>query len=511
MGAPALKDAAALVTREVPGTLVGKQLGHYQLLSFIGAGGMGEVYAARDTRIGRKVAVILLPAALARDADRLRRFEQEVRAVGMLNHPNILTIHDVGTHEGAPYLVSELLEGETLRERLKREALPLPKAMDIALQITRGLAAAHDQGLVHRDLKLENLFINKDGRVKILDFGLAKLSQSQSNGANANEQVLPAIASNPGMVMGTVGYMSPEQLHGQVVDCRADIFAFGVILYEMLVGERPFLGVSAAETMSAILTQDAPELPASLSAQAPGLARLIHRCLEKQVQQRFQSASDLGFALEALTRPVFSPSGASHAAVSPDSGASANQSALTLRFEPRPDKPRVSRMNWLGWAGWIMAGLFIMATIGLSVGYFRHPPVSPRVVPFTSIPGQKSNPVFSPDGNQIAFIWEGGESAQRGVYVKVIGEGPPLRVASNPGFQLAWSPDGRSIAFDRSGKDGGIFTVPATGGPERRLTELGGQFAWSPIKKLSPLPLTVLRKILPASSCLHWKQEQRES
>jgi serine/threonine protein kinase/Tol biopolymer transport system component len=483
MGSPALRDAATLVTSEVPGTLVGKQLGHYQLISFIGAGGMGEVYAARDTRIGRKVAVKLLPSAVARDADRLRRFEQEVRAVGMLNHPNILTIHDVGTHEGAPYLVSELLEGETLRERLKNEALPLSKAMDIALQITRGLAAAHDQGLVHRDLKPENLFIiqdGRDGRVKILDFGLAKLSQSRTSGANANEPVSPAVATNPGMVMGTVSYMAPEQLHGEAVDCRADIFAFGVILYEMLAGERPFRGVSTAETMSAIITRDAPDLPAAISAQAPGLARLIHRCLEKQVQHRFQSASDLGFALEALTMSVLSSSGAAQADVA---DAAASQIAPTPRLKPDVGKPSVRRMNWLGWAGWVMAGVFLIATVGLSVSYLRHPPVSPRVVPFTSVPGQKSSPVFSPDGNQIAFIWDGGESAQRGVYVKLIGEGAPLRVASNPGFQLAWSPGGRSIAFDRMGNDGGIFAVPATGGPERRLTELSGPFAWSPDQK----------------------------
>lgn len=489
MGAPALKDAAALVTKEVPGTLVGKQLGHYQLLTFIGAGGMGEVYAARDTRIGRKVAVKLLPATVARDVDRLRRFEQEARAVGMLNHPNILTIHDVGTHEGAPYLVSELLEGETLRERLKNGALPLHKAVDIALQITRGLAAAHDQGLVHRDLKPENLFLiqgwhngqaGQDGRVKILDFGLAKLSQNKSSGADANGPAAPAVATNPGMVMGTVAYMSPEQLRGEAVDFRADIFAFGVILYEMLAGERPFRGVSAAETMSAILTQDAPELPAPLSGQTPGVARLIHRCLEKQAQRRFQSASDLTFALETLTMSVLSSSGASQAAAL---DAATSQSAATLRIEPRVDKLHAGQMNWLGWAGWIMAGVFMIATIGLSVGYFRRPPASSRVVPFTSFPGQKSSPVFSPDGNQIAFIWEGGESAQRGVYVKVIGEGTPLRVASNPGFQLAWSPDGRSIAFDRMDNDGGIFTVPMTGGPERRLTELSGPFAWSPDQK----------------------------
>lgn len=478
MDAPALKDAATLVTGATPGTLVGKQLGHYQLISFIGAGGMGEVYAARDTRIGRKVAVKLLPAAIARDADRLRRFEQETRAVGMLNHPNILTIHDVGTHEGAPYLVSELLEGETLRERLKNGALSLPQAVVIALQITSGLAAAHDQGLVHRDLKPENLFIIQDGRcgrVKILDFGLAKLSQSRSNGANANGPALHAVATNPGVVMGTIGYMSPEQLRGAEMDGRADIFAFGVILYEMLAGERPFRGVSTADTMSAILTQDAPELPGPLAAQAPGLARLIYRCLEKRAQQRFQSVSDLTFALETLTMPFLGSSGAARAA-GPDSAVS--KSALTLRF-----KPSVSRMNWLGWTGWVMAGLFMLATIGLSVNFLRRAPVSPRVVPSTSFPGQKSSPVFSPDGNQIAFIWDGGEGAERGVYVKVIGEGAPLRVTSKPGFQVAWSPDGRSIAFDRIGKDGGIYTAPATGGPERRLTELSGSFAWSPDQK----------------------------
>lgn len=483
MGAPALKDAAALVTREVPGTLVGKQLGHYQLLSFIGAGGMGEVYAARDTRIGRKVAIKLLPATVARDTDRLRRFEQEARAVGMLNHPNILTIHDVGTYEGAPYLVTELLKGETLRELLKNGPLSLPQAMVIAVQITRGLAAAHEQGLVHRDLKPENLFIIQDsryGRVKILDFGLAKFSQNPSNGLNANELSLPAVATNPGMVMGTVGYMSPEQLRGETVDGRADIFAFGVILYEMLTGERPFRGVSTADTISAILTQDVPELPAALSAQAPDLARLIHRCMEKQAQRRFQTASDLTFAFETLTRSALNSSGISQAAT-PDGVT--NQSAQTLRFNPSANQPHTGRMNWLGWAGWIMAGVFMITTIGLSVGYFRRPPASSRVVPFTSFPGQKSSPVFSPDGNQIAFIWEGGESAQRGVYVKVIGEGTPLRVASNPGFQLAWSPDGRTIAFDRMGNDGGIFTVPTTGGPERRLSELSGPFAWSPDQK----------------------------
>lgn len=291
--------------------------------------------------------------------------------------------------------------------------------------------------------------------------------------------------------MGTVGYMAPEQLRGAEADHRADIFAFGVILYEILTGERPFCGNSMADTMSAILTQEAPQLPAPLSVQAPGLARLVHRCLEKQVSQRFQSASDLSFALEALTLPLLNSSGASQASASQTaaSDARARRSAPLQRLWRG-----VAQMNWLGWAGWVIAGMLLIPVSLKSRGYFQRPGppspplrrqlINPRVVPFTSFPGQKSSPVFSPDGNQIAFIWDGGDGArERGVYVKVIGEAAPLQVASNPGSQLAWSPDGRSVAFDRPGKDGGIFTVPATGGPERRLTELSGSFAWAPNQK----------------------------
>jgi eukaryotic-like serine/threonine-protein kinase len=227
--APALRDAAQLLTGESPEAMVGKQLGHYQILSFIGAGGMGEVYAAKDTRLGRRVAVKLLHASVSSDADRLRRFGQEAKTIGMLNHPNILTIHDVGTHEGAPYIVSELLEGETLREQIKDGAIAPSRAADFALQITRGLAAAHERGLAHRDLKPENLFITRDERIKILDFGLAKLVQPQFGRAGGSGSAFPVVHTNPGMVMGTVDYMAPEQLRGEESDHRADIFAFGVI------------------------------------------------------------------------------------------------------------------------------------------------------------------------------------------------------------------------------------------------------------------------------------------
>ena len=477
IAAPALKDAAEMVTAETPGTLVGKQLGHYQILSFIGAGGMGEVYSAHDPRLSRKVAIKLLLSGVAQDADRLRRFAQEARAVGMLNHPNILTVHDVGTHQGAPYIVSELLEGETLRDRLKNGPFPPSRAVEIGLQLTRGLAAAHERGIVHRDLKPENLFITADERVKILDFGLAKLTQPRLEGSDPESAI---IQSHPGLVMGTVGYMAPEQLRGEEADHRADIFAFGVILYEMLAGERPFRADSAAETISAILKQETPELPASIRAQSHELERVIRRCLEKKPERRFQSASDLGFALEGLTSSSQNLSGSRRNAGQKVEG------EPTIPIHLNRSRPKRSRMGLIGWAGWALAAIFMVATIGLTIAYLNRPGSFTRIVPFTSFPGQKSNPVFSPDGNQIAFFWDGGEAAESGIYVKLIDAGMPLRIASLPaasapnGLPLAWSPDGRQIAFARRGAEGGIFMVPALGGPERKLTDVTGDFAWSP-------------------------------
>jgi eukaryotic-like serine/threonine-protein kinase len=247
----------------------GTHLGRYEIRSLLGAGGMGEVYRARDPKLNRDVAIKVLPAAFSADPERLRRFEQEAQAAGALNHPNILAIYDVATHEGAPYVVSELLEGETLRERLKGAALPARKALDYALQIARGLAAAHEKGIVHRDLKPENLFLTKEGRVKILDFGLAKLIEPRGGCETPAELPTRPLNTDPGTVMGTVGYMSPEQVRGQPVDHRSDIFSLGVILYEMLAGERPFRGESAVETLNAILKEDPPELLAGSSPIAP--------------------------------------------------------------------------------------------------------------------------------------------------------------------------------------------------------------------------------------------------
>jgi len=475
--APALKDAAELLTAETPGLLVGKQLGHYRILSFIGAGGMGEVYAAQDSRLGRKVAIKLLPSGVARSEDRLRRFAQEARVVGAINHPNILTIHDVGTHQDAPYIVSELLEGETLRERLKRGPLTPLRAVETALQIARGLTAAHERGIVHRDLKPENLFITNDERIKVLDFGLAKLMQPI--GAESNGQEFSVFRSTPGMVMGTVGYMAPEQLRGEEADHRADIFAFGVILYEMLAGERPFKADSAAGTMAAILEREAPQLPGSSGDQLPELERIIRRCLEKRPENRFQSAGDLGFALEGLTSRNLSASWRIQSDGIASGRLEDGMPTVPLHF-------RRGGMGWMGWAGWIVAAVLLISTIGLTIAYFRRPTAVSRIVPFTSFPGIKSSPVFSPDGNQIAFFWDGGEVEEPGIFVKLIDSGMPLRIATLPGgswgggLSLVWSPDGRQIAFSRRGAEGGIFAIPALGGPERKLTDLAGSFTWSP-------------------------------
>jgi len=277
----------------------GSRLGPYEVLAPLGAGGMGEVWKARDPRLGRDVAIKVLPSSFSQDPDRLRRFEQEARAAGVLNHPNITAVYDVGSQEGVPYVVSELLEGETLRARLVGGAFTPRKALGHALQIAHGLAAAHEKGIVHRDLKPENIFVTRDGRVKILDFGLAKLTHPED--AARPQSDLPTVGSEPGVALGTLGYMSPEQVRGKPADPRSDIFSFGAILYEMLAGKRAFHGDTTADTMSAILKEDPPDLSATNRQIPPGLERIVRHCLEKDPEQRFQSARDLGFDLEALS------------------------------------------------------------------------------------------------------------------------------------------------------------------------------------------------------------------
>src|SRR5262245_49384058 len=267
---------------------------------------MGEVYRARDNRLAREVAIKVLPAAFAADADRLHRFEQEARAAAALNHPNILTVHEIGSHAAAsgssfPYVVSELLEGRTLRETLGEapKGLSIRKAIDYATQLATGLAAAHEKGIVHRDVKPENIFITRDGRVKILDFGLAKLTENQALGGSM--LATQAGGTGAGVVLGTVGYMAPEQVRALAVDHRSDIFSFGAVLYEMLSGSRAFKGATAADTITAILSSEPPDLTGDHASVTPALDRIVRHCLEKTPEMRFQSARDIAFNLEALS------------------------------------------------------------------------------------------------------------------------------------------------------------------------------------------------------------------
>ena len=324
---------------------------------------MGEVYRARDSRLGRDVAIKVIPTGFTADADRLQRFEQEARAAATLSHPNILVVHDFGTHEGSPYIVTELLEGETLREHVSRGTLPVRTAVDYAVQVARGLAAAHEKGIVHRDLKPENLFITVDGRVKILDFGLAKLTQVEVAGLGSSLPTTPAVApgrleTTPEMVLGTIGYMSPEQVKGLSADHRADVFALGTILYEMLTGRRAFGGESTIETMTAILRDQPPDLAESDRPVSPALRRIVEHCLEKRPEMRFQSAQDVAFALEAI-------SGASEGL--PPLETSARSATLT---RPRP-------LVWKLAAG--VAALVAIVTTPMAFMHWREQPVAPRV------------------------------------------------------------------------------------------------------------------------------------
>src|SRR5512143_288120 len=325
--------------------MIGQTISHYSVTAKLGAGGMGEVWRARDARLNRDVAIKVLPASFANDADRLRRFEQEARATSVLNHPNILTVYDIGNQDGSPFLVAELLEGEELREQLNAGALTPRKAIEYATQIASGLAAAHAKGIVHRDLKPENIFVTIDGRVKILDFGLAKLRPQNRILDSGSELQTQKAMTDPGVIMGTVGYMSPEQVRGEDADQRSDIFSFGAILYEMISGQRAFRRDTMAETMTAILKEDPPELSETNSKINPQLGKIVRRCLEKKPERRFHSAHDLAFALEALSPP--SASGAQLLSVS--------ESQRIVRRSRR-----LLNREYLGWA---IAAIAVLATM----------------------------------------------------------------------------------------------------------------------------------------------------
>ena len=433
----------------------GAKLGEYEVIRLIGSGGMGEVYRARDHRLHRDVAIKVLPESFARDPERLRRFEQEARAAAALNHPNILAVFQMGIYEGAPYLVSELLEGGTLREALVRGSLTVRKSIDYGIQIAHGLAAAHERGILHRDLKPENLFVSKDGRVKILDFGLAKLTLPQGG----SDPDIPTVSkgTEPGLVMGTVGYMSPEQVRGERADHRTDIFAFGAILYEMLTGKRAFQKPTAAETMSAILNEDPPAVATLAANLSPALQRVTQRCLEKNPERRFQSSSDLAFALEALSDSGVSPIGVADA--------------------PQRTQAR-SLPIW--WAAGALALLLAAVGIFMVTSTPKFPVDPSRWVQITNFPDSVSQPALSPDGHILAFIRGPGTFYTRGqVYIKLLPDGEPKQITHDAYMKMSpvFSPDGSRIAYttvdERFQWD--TWLVPVLGGePWRWLPNASG-------------------------------------
>jgi serine/threonine protein kinase len=434
------------------------RLGPYEIIAPVGAGGMGEVYRARDTRLGRDVAVKVLPSTYADNKERLHRFEQEACAAGALNHPNILSIYDIGTHDGSPYVVSELLEGQTLRERLNGSVIPSRKATDYARQIAHGLAAAHEKGILHRDLKPENLFLTKDERVKILDFGLAKLT-GPADAQAQTEIPTRRIDTNPGVVMGTVGYMSPEQLQGKAVDHRSDIFSFGAILYEMLSGRRAFHGESAAETMSAILKEDPADLSETNKNIASALERVVHHCLEKNREARFHSASDLAFALDAL------------------SGTASISDQTATAIAPTWERPkRRERLVWIVATG--LLGLALLAALPFAIAYFRStPPTEPHTTRFLIFPPEKSALIgggqhISPDGLRLVYVAINSDG-KRLLWTRPLDS---LTAQSLPGTEEAanpfWSPDGRFVGFFAGGSK--LKKIEFTGGPTQTLADVQG-------------------------------------
>jgi eukaryotic-like serine/threonine-protein kinase len=454
----------------------GTRLGPYEIQSAIGAGGMGEVYRARDPRLGREVAIKVLPAAFSADPDRLRRFEQEARAAAALNHPNILALYDIGAHDGSPYIVSELLDGETLRARLGQEPsrgvdspygdaspvtdsrntprrLAVRSAIDYAVQMARGLAAAHDKRIVHRDLKPENLFITTDGHLKILDFGLAKLAQAAPALAGASRLPTTPPDTQPGLLVGTIGYAAPEQVRGQTVDYRSDIFAFGAILYEMLSGQRAFAGETAADTVSAVLDKNPADLTLSDRHIPAGLARLVNRCLEKSSAARFQSTRDLTFALEALE---------------------IQSSANTL---PDPVRARWSRerLAWFVAAASLIVA--VAATVMLSVGR-AVPESSVSRFEITTMP--TDDPVsfaLSPDARQLVFLATSAGRSQ--LWLRSFDSVTPRPIADTDGASYPfWAPDGREVGFFADGK---LKRIDLVGGAPRVLADapIGRGGSWN--------------------------------
>jgi hypothetical protein len=496
LDSPAMAMAAPLFVSDSVKAVLGQSIGRYKIITALGTGGMGEVYLAQDTRLGRQVALKLLPTYMSRDSDRLRRFEQEARAASSLNHPNVCMIHEVGEMEdGRHYIVMEHIEGMTLRQRLAIKPLMLRELLDAAVQVASALEAAHSAGVVHRDIKPENIMLRRDGYLKVLDFGLAKLTEklTERHRIDPEAPTRGIVKTDVGVVMGTVAYMSPEQTRGLNIDSRTDIWSLGVVLYELLTGSVPFAGATNSDVIVSILERE-PKPLAQLSPPVPAeLQRIISKALRKDREERYQGIKDLRLDLKSLKQELDFEAKLEQS-VQPDVGqqtkkVQAARTTLSAEFPHR--KP-------LRWTAGILGGLLLLAAGAwyLSRLIPRPKPTQPALtaVPLTTDPGFEGMPSLSPDGSQVAFGSYGEKLDNLDIYVKLIGGGPPIRLTSDPAidFSPAWSPDGRSIAFIRyRGDKQEVILIPALGGPERKLSqmapdlpvELSLSLSWSPDSK----------------------------
>ncbi len=444
-----------------------ERLSHYQIVEKLGEGGMGVVYKARDTRLDRFVAIKVISSDLKTDPDRRHRFVQEAKAASALNHPGIITVHEIASEGDVDFIVMELVPGRTLDAVIPRKGMRVRDALSVAVEIADALAAAHAAGIVHRDLKPANLMVSESGRAKVLDFGLAKLRAH--DGPAREDEPTERVKTREGTILGTCAYMSPEQAEGRSLDFRTDIFSFGLVLYEMLTGQSAFRRDSKVATLAAILREE-PKPPRELTDEVPPeLERVVLRCLRKDPARRFQTMADLKVALAELKEES-------------DSGKLSGALRPAERTQPR----RRFRLAVAAAASAVVAvgaGAVLLRLVPRAGG--RGPEVTPPV-PLTSFTGRVASPALSPDGDQVAFVWNGERQESFDLYLKLVGPGAPIRLTSDPRPESspAWSPDGRQIAFLRSGPARSeVVVIPALGGPERTVAEaavLNLGLAWSP-------------------------------
>src|SRR6266581_4867882 len=477
--AMAAEAATEMLDDDQADSIVGKQISHYQVVSRIGRGGMGEVFLAHDTSLGRKVALKLLRSDFTRNEERLRRFQQEARAASALNHPNILTIYEIGHDGSLHFMATEYVEGETLRQHLSRARLTVGQTLDVAIQVASALAAAHQAGIIHRDIKPENIMVRTDGNVKVLDFGLAKLTDPKTIDTAA--PTLPQVETAPGVVMGTFSYMSPEQARGLAVDTRTDIWSLGVMIYEMAAGRQPFEGETASDVMSLILQKDPPPLAYSWPEVPAELERIVRKALRKDKEERYQTIKDLLIDLRNLRKELelsaemerSAPPISARAMSGGQSAAATAHSASSAEYIVKEIKQH-KRVAALILGTIIVAAIVFSLLSRLSPATIDAPPRNATFTQLTDQSGPEYFPSLSPDGK--SFVYASHAAGNWDIYLQRVGGKNPINLtkdSSADDTQPAFSPDGERIAFRSEREGGGIFLIGATGESVKRLTDSG--------------------------------------